>query len=114
MRILCLGIGALGSNLCANLAADSRGELDITVLDFDNVEERNLRGTQYYFPEQEEQFKSEALQYSLYKHFNKEITIITEKLTDENISLLSNFNLIVDTFDNFQSRKLVQDYCISH
>ena len=101
MRILIAGAGAIGSNLAALLACDLKGEHEITVLDFDKVEERNLLGTQYYFSGQEGQFKSEALEYSLYKHFSKEIDIITEKLTNENISLLSNFDLIVDTFDNF-------------
>ena len=115
MKILICGVGSLGSNLAALLACDLKGEHEITVLDFDKVAERNLMGTQYYFPGQEEQLKSEALEYSIYKHFNREINIITEKLTTSNaVKILSNYNLIIDAFDNYESRSIVQSFHLNY
>lgn len=38
MKILVAGIGAIGSNLTADLVADLKGKHEITVLDMDNVE----------------------------------------------------------------------------
>ena len=113
-KIIQLGIGALGSQLIGCIAPDVRNTVEITVLDYDKVEERNLLGTQYYTEAVNNMLKTEALQYLIYKNYGIEVNIITEKLTNENISLLSNFDLIVDTFDNYDSRKLVQDYCISY
>lgn len=114
MKIIILGIGGLGSHLCENLVADNRGQWDITVMDFDKVEERNLRGTQKYVFDQLGQLKTEALQYTLYRTFEKEIKVITQRLIEGNVDLLSEFDLVIDTFDNFESRKLVQNYCTSH
>ncbi len=113
-KIIILGIGALGSALCNNLVADGHNKLNITILDFDRVEKRNLLGTQYYFPDQEGLLKTESLQFSLYKRYQKEVEMIAIKLDHQNIQLLSRFDLIIDTLDNYKSRKLVQEYCLCH
>lgn len=111
MKLLICGIGAIGSNLTRVLTADNLGKWDITILDFDKVEKRNLMGTQYYFPNQEGLFKVEALQFNIYQATQKEISIINQKLTLDNLSILSKFNLCVDCLDNCTSRRFVQDYC---
>lgn len=102
-----LGVGALGSNLAANLASDLRNEIDLTILYFDTVEERNvLAGTQFYMPDQISQSKVEALQYNIYRWYGKEIQIINENVNKVN---LINYDLIIDCFDNYEARKYIQD-----
>ena len=130
-KILILGAGAMGSNIAANLSADLKNESEITVLDFDTVEERNVQaGTQFYMPEQVGMSKVEALQYNIYKWFGKEIKTINQKLTriwdlgpiiggpyvgsnGERVLSTGNTespNLVIDCFDNYSARKLIQDY----
>lgn len=110
-RIIILGAGALGSQLVTSLLPDLRGEVRITILDFDEIEGRNIEAsTQFFLKEQLGMKKTEALQYNLNKWFNRRVEILTEKLTEENVSLLADYDLIVDTFDNYHSRKLVQDF----
>lgn len=111
MKILICGVGALGSQLLSSLTPDLRGKSELTILDFDTIEERNLMGTQLFFPEQEGVKKTEALQYNIYKLFSRKVGIITEKLTEKNIDILKGYDLIIDAFDNYSSRKLVYDYC---
>jgi len=110
-KIVIMGTGAMGSNLCANLVADNRS-LAITVLDYDAVEERNLRGTQFFTPEYIGVPKVEALQALIYEWYEKEITIINQKLEGEKIewSIFDAFDIIVDCFDNYHARNVVQTY----
>ncbi len=129
-KILVCGVGSLGSQLVSSLVPDLKGEHEITILDFDKVEERNLIGTQYYFPGQEDQLKTEALQYSIYKHFNREIKTINKQILDEydaeivfipeeltgtdNQTTFDPYDLIIDCFDNSESRGNVQEACIKN
>ncbi len=100
--------------MVANMVPDFHSDEKVTILDFDVVEARNLQGTQFFTPEVKNHNKTEALQYLIYKVYGIEINFINEKLSPDNIDLLSDYNLIVDTFDNYISRKLVQDYCMDH
>ena len=113
-KILLLGCGALSSQLLSSLAPDLRGKSELTILDFDIIEERNLMGTQLFFPEQKGVKKTEALQYNIYKLFNRKVEIITEKLSGDNINILKDYDLIIDTFDNYLSRKLVQNFVVKN
>ncbi len=117
-KILILGAGALGSNLAANLVADLRNEVDITVLDYDMVEQRNTQaGTQFYMPDQIGQFKVDALQYNVYKWYEKEISTWNLKLEKDKFSagsfvwsdIVGKFDLVVDCLDNYEARRLIQD-----
>lgn len=109
MKILICGAGAIGSNLAEALTVDLHGEHEVTVLDFDTVEERNVRvGTQFYFREQIGMTKTEALQYNIYKAHEREIKVMQEELSEDNDVLLTGYDLIIDCFDNFKARHLVQ------
>lgn len=108
MRILVCGAGAIGSNLAALLAVDLRGDHEITVLDFDNVEERNIRaGTQFYTRDQIGQIKVEALQFNIFRNFERNINILNEELTEKNDAILAGYDLILDCFDNHKARSIV-------
>lgn len=116
-KILILGAGALGSNIAAHLVADFRDKIELTVLDFDKVEERNVQaGTQFFMPDQIGQNKVDALQYNIYKWFGKEIQTWNKKFgesfsTTANLAetlSLSNYYLIIDCFDNYNARGHIQ------
>ena len=112
--ILIAGCGALGSNLCQNLI-DIKDQIELFILDADRVESRNFRaGTQWYHPSQLDMSKVKALQFNLYKWHNIKANIIEKLLSKDNISLLKDFDLVIDTFDNHASRKLVHDYCLEN
>lgn len=120
MKILICGVGAIGSNLVRNLVPDLRGEHEITVLDMDAVEERNVTpGTQWYTMEQIGIPKVEALQFNVYNTFQREIDFWNRELTavrdgDRFIitpalrELFLGYDLVVDCFDNFDARALLQ------
>ena len=115
-QVLILGAGALGSNIAATLAVDLKNKAKVTVLDMDEVEERNVRvGTQMYTRDQIGQRKVEALQYNIYKWSEIEIGIIDTFLSSENyIATLSPWmtydTFIIDCFDNHMARSLVQKF----
>lgn len=113
MRIGIAGCGSLGGQLIMSLLPDLQGKIEVAILDFDIVVKRNLN-LQPFFPEQLNKKKTESLQYNMYKLFQKKVEIITEKLSSQNVGLLNDFDLIVDTFDNFESRKLIQDFVIKN
>jgi molybdopterin/thiamine biosynthesis adenylyltransferase len=110
-NILLLGAGALGSQTAACLVPDLRNEIELTVLDFDKVEQRNIEaGTQFYLEDQIGQYKANALQFNIYRWFNKRITACNYKLEDDFLFDPEYFSLVIDTFDNYKSRKLAQDW----
>lgn len=107
MKILICGVGAIGSSIVRNLVPDLKGEHEISILDFDTVEERNVTpGTQFYSPDQVGKSKVEALQFNIYKWYEREIEAINQKVQDTN---LVNYDLIVDCFDNHESRNFLQN-----
>mgnify|MGYP001606684005 CR=1 FL=1 len=121
MNILICGAGAIGSNLAALLACDLKGEHEIIVLDKDNVEERNVQaGTQFYQKDQVGMSKVEALQYNIYKWYEREVKIINKEISHENlriilesgktINVVDSYDLIIDCLDNYDARSLVQNH----
>lgn len=111
MKILILGAGAIGSNLTNRLVADLKGEHEITVLDMDTVEERNvIAGTQFYMRDQIGMSKVEALQYNIYKFHEREIEIIAKEFPSNRLmaSNLNKYDLVLDCFDNQRARSWVQ------
>lgn len=117
-KILVLGVGAIGSNLTNRLVADLKGSAEITVLDMDTVEERNvIAGTQFYMRDQIGMSKVEALQYNIYKFHEREINIINKKLTlDYNgtfAKLIVPVDLVIDCLDNHEARKIAQTSVIN-
>lgn len=107
MKILICGAGAIGSTLVRNLVPDLKGKHEITVVDFDVVEERNVTpGTQWYTADQIDLPKVEALQYNVYQAFQREI--IAERANIIEIDP-DEYDLVVDCFDNFHARNVVHD-----
>lgn len=109
IRLTVCGAGAVGSNLVNNLAR--QGIQNITVIDFDRVEEHNI-STQIYTERDVGLFKVEALQTEVFNTVGAEIIAIRQKLTDRNVKkFLKDADLVVDGFDNHEARALVTEHC---
>lgn len=106
-KILICGAGAVGSNLAVNLIRT--GLTNVSVLDRDRVEEHNI-GTQVYAIDDIGKKKSDSLRNLIYREVGVEITSLPQELNDKNSAkILRDYDLIVDTFDNSISRKLIFD-----
>jgi molybdopterin-synthase adenylyltransferase len=104
------GAGALGANIVENLARAGYGNL--TVIDFDRIEEHNL-STQPYYKSDIGGFKAKVLANALYRAIGEKVTTHTQRLTVENAaSLLKGAELVIDAFDNSASRQILKDYSL--
>jgi molybdopterin/thiamine biosynthesis adenylyltransferase len=103
------GAGALGSQLADNLAR--QGFSQLRVIDRDRVEEHNV-STQLYGESEIGSWKVEVLRQRIFRATGVEIDAVRKELTDRNAgSLLQGAGLVVDTFDNSNSRRIVQEQC---
>jgi sulfur-carrier protein adenylyltransferase/sulfurtransferase len=110
-RVLCIGIGGLGSPLLFYLAAAGVGTLGI--VDDDMVELSNLQRQILYSTNQISTPKVSSAKETLLD-LNPAINVNTyyEKLSIENANkLIDQYDIIVDGTDNFYSRNLIHDTC---
>ncbi len=110
-RVLCVGVGGLGSPLTLYLAAAGIGTIGI--IDPDRVESSNLQRQVIYTDNTIGQPKVEAAKAKLLQ-LNPFIQIETfqEALTETNaLSVIEQYDIIVDGTDNFPTRFLVNDAC---
>jgi molybdopterin/thiamine biosynthesis adenylyltransferase len=108
-RLTICGAGALGSNLADNLVR--QGFKQMRVIDRDRIEEHNV-STQLYGESEIGAWKVEALRQRLFRATGVEIEALRKELTDRTArSLLQDGGLVIDTFDNSASRRLVQEQC---
>lgn len=105
--IVVCGAGAIGSNLVFNLS--KQGITQIKVIDNDRVEEHNI-GTQIYGPDQVGSLKIAALADSVFSSSGIEIGSSSSKVTAANAHKIPTAHLIVDAFDNSESRQVLFDY----
>ena len=107
MRVTLCGAGALGSHLADNLAR--QGFQHLRVIDRDRVEEHNV-STQLYGTSDIGAWKVEVLRQRLFRATGIEIDVERKELTERNArTFLQEAGLIIDTFDNSASRRLVQE-----
>lgn len=106
-RVVLCGVGALGSTaglFCRNLPAVFR------FLDFDRVESKNLLA-QFYVKPSIGKHKAEAMKLQWFNFWGIKAEASPVRLTEQNTqALLGEADLIVDCFDNFDSRKLLSDF----
>jgi sulfur-carrier protein adenylyltransferase/sulfurtransferase len=110
-RVLCVGLGGLGSPLLLYLAAAGIGTLGI--VDDDIVELSNLQRQILYRSSQVAHQKTVAAKAALLA-LNPSIQVNTysEKLTENNAAkLISQYDIIADGSDNFYTRYLIHDVC---
>lgn len=111
IRVTLCGAGALGSNLAENLAR--QGFRRLKVIDRDRVEEHNVN-TQIYDAADVGAWKVNILRNRLFRAVGLELDAVKKELDQRSArKLLKESDLIIDTFDNSASRRLVQDECRS-
>lgn len=108
-HITLCGVGAVGSNLADNLIR--QGFIHLTVIDKDRVEDHN-RNTQVYGSRDVGQKKVAAIRNHLFNVLKVAVDPVDKELTEANVrKLLRKDTIVVDGFDNIESRKIVTDYC---
>jgi len=109
MQITVCGGGAVGSNLVENLSR--QGFKALTVIDDDRVEPHNIP-TQVWSRREIGLYKAAALKNIVFNICGGAVQTVTSRLEAGNIKKhLASARLVVDGFDNSDSRRLVHDYC---
>ncbi|WP_156307748.1 HesA/MoeB/ThiF family protein [Sphingobacterium endophyticum] len=111
-KVLIIGAGGLGSPVIQYLAAAGVGKLG--VVDFDDLEIHNLNRQVIHQEKFIGQPKVESAR-NFIDEFNSSIEFIPihEKLVATNIQdLFEGYDLIVDCSDNFDTRYLINDFCV--
>ncbi len=113
-NVLIIGLGGLGCPLLTYLVSSGVGKIGI--VDFDKVEISNLNRQTLFNPSDVGKFKVDQAKKAINK-INKKIKIISfkKKITFKNIKkILSSFDIICDGTDNYNSRYLINDYCVKN
>ncbi|BBN82988.1 molybdopterin biosynthesis protein MoeB [Pseudoalteromonas sp. A25] len=113
-HIAVVGCGGLGSPALFYLAASGAGTL--TFIDDDEVELSNLQRQILYKVSHIGQRKSQAASKVL-ASLNNSIGLnpVCTKLTSDNVeAVLKNADIVLDCSDNFETRYLLNRYCMTH
>ena len=113
-RILIVGVGGLGCPLVLYLANSGVG--NIGIVDHDKVETTNLNRQILFTTKDIGKYKVDQVK-KVVKNINDKIKIkkFKTKIKNNNIkNILKNFDIICDGTDNFDSRYLINDYCLKH
>ena len=110
--VLIVGAGGLGSPIALYLSALGVGKIGI--IDKDKVEDSNL-ARQVIFETNDIKKNKASVAIKKLKKINPNIKLqsFDKKLTSKNINrIASNYKLIIDGSDNFETRFLINDYCL--
>jgi sulfur-carrier protein adenylyltransferase/sulfurtransferase len=111
-RVLVIGAGGLGSPVLSYLAAAGVGTM--AIMDYDVVEISNLQRQVIY--DMSDIGKNKALAASIkLRAFNPLLNIIPieKNLVKENaLRIISDYDLVVDATDNFETRYIINDACV--
>ncbi len=110
-NVLIIGLGGLGCPLLTYLAASGVGKIGI--VDYDKVEVSNLNRQVLFGIDDLGKYKVDQAKKAI-KKINKNVIIkcYQKKITTKNIDkILSNFDIICDGTDNFETRYLINDFC---
>ncbi len=113
-RVVLIGCGALGSTLANTLVRAGVGELDI--VDDDRLEWSNLQRQTLFEEDHVRQglLKAEAARKVLAR-INPAVRMVAhlERLKADNVqNLIGRPQVVLDATDNFQTRYLINDYCV--
>ena len=111
-KVLVVGAGGLGCPVLQYIAAAGVGKIGI--IEFDVVDESNLQRQVLYGSTDVGKLKSIIAKNRL-EHLNllAEIEIINLRLDASNaLSIIKNFDIIVDATDNIETRFIINDSCI--
>lgn len=112
-KVLVIGAGGLGCPILQYIATAGVGYIGI--IDFDTIEIHNLH-RQILYTESEIGKEKAIVAKEVVSKLNPliEVVAVTEKLTIENAStIIAQYDVIVDGSDNFATRYLVNDTCVT-
>lgn len=99
------GLGGLGSNAAISLARAGVGKL--ILIDFDKVDISNLHRQQYAVS-QLGMYKTDAMKQTLSEIAPYcEIVTHTEKITEDNLSLIADCDIVCECFDNAECKSML-------
>ena len=113
-NVLVIGLGGLGCPLLTYIASSGVGKIGI--VDFDKVEISNLNRQTLFDPSDIGKSKVNQAKKAINK-INKKINVIPfkKKLTSKNIKkIFSSFDIICDGTDNYNTRYLINDFCLKN
>ncbi|KTD24034.1 MULTISPECIES: molybdopterin-synthase adenylyltransferase MoeB [Legionella] len=112
-RVLCIGLGGLGSSLLLYLAAAGVGRLGL--VDCDTVELSNLQRQVLYRLSQVSFAKTASASAQILElNPNTQVDAYCEKFTERNAThLISQYDIVADCSDNFHTNYLIHDVCFS-
>ena len=112
-KVLCVGVGGLGSPLCLYLVSCGLGHLGI--IDADIVDLSNLHRQILFSTNDCDNLKTkQAKQRLLALNPHCQITDYNEFLTEQNaLDIIKNYDIIADCSDNFATRYLINDACVT-
>lgn len=110
--VLCIGTGGLGAPLLLYLAAAGVGRIgivDFDVVDTSNLQRQVIHGTSWVGKPKIESAKQRILEINPYC----QVDLYETRISSENaLSLLEPYDIVVDGTDNFPTRYLVNDACV--
>lgn len=112
-RVLCVGLGGLGSPLLLYLAAAGVGRLGL--VDSDAVDLSNLQ-RQVLYRRSQISYPKTASAFAQIQALNSNIQVDTycEQLTENNATqLISQYDIVADCSDNFYTNYLIHDVCFA-
>ncbi|MCD4704017.1 MAG: molybdopterin-synthase adenylyltransferase MoeB [Methanosarcinaceae archaeon] len=111
-KVLCIGAGGLGSPVIQYLAAAGIGEIGI--VDDDRVEMSNLQRQVIHGGKPGLAKVISALEFV--ERLNPDVIVhaYDERISADNISMIDEYDMVVDCSDNFMTRYLVNDACVLH
>jgi adenylyltransferase/sulfurtransferase len=112
-KVLVIGAGGLGSPVLLYLAAAGVG--NIGIVDGDKVDISNLQRQIIHNSDNVGQNKTESAWESLHD-LNRDINIkcYHNNLSEDNIDIIDDYEIVADCSDNFATRLLISDYCYHH
>lgn len=110
-KVLCVGLGGLGSSLLLYLTAAGIGRLGL--VDADSVELGNLQRQVLYRETQVASLKTKAATEQLLAlNPNVELSSYPDRLNAANaVALISDYDIVADCSDNFYTNYLLHDIC---
>ena len=113
-KVAIIGIGGLGCPLVLYIANSSDG--NIGLIDHDKIDLSNLNRQILFNTTDVGKYKVKEAKKKINEiNKNIKVKIFKEKLTKKNIkNILSKFDIICDGTDNYESRYLINDYCLKH
>ncbi len=106
------GLGGLGSNVAISLARAGVGTLHL--IDFDKVDISNLNRQQYAVS-QLGMYKTEAMKQTLAEIAPYcEVVTHTVKLTEENLPLIADCDIVCECFDNAECKAMLVNGAAEH